>query len=156
MTVPRLCFFCGSFLLSMFRVCRAFLSVQCSLVVTCWERADILALLCAEFCCVLSLSHVVSWVGSGTWLYRFLIFASPPLLFCTLQRSRTESWQNREFILFVLEQNLDSTFISQSDKNGTEHLNLPLTSSNLSRPTETVHYPQSGSSCFRNMLRFLL
>ena len=28
------------------------------------------------FYCVLSLSHVVSWVRCGTWLYRFLIFAT--------------------------------------------------------------------------------
>ena len=26
--------------------------------------------------CVLSLSHVVSWVRCGTWLYRLLIFAA--------------------------------------------------------------------------------
>ena len=43
-----------------------FLSVQCSLVVTCWERDILLALLCVQFCCVLSLSFVVSWVGCGT------------------------------------------------------------------------------------------
>ena len=35
-----------------FRVCRVFLSVRCSLVVTCWERADLLALLCVMFYCV--------------------------------------------------------------------------------------------------------
>ena len=39
------CFFCGSFLLVMFCVCHAFLSVHCSLVVTCWERAGLMALL---------------------------------------------------------------------------------------------------------------
>ena len=33
----------------MFRVCHAFLSVHCSLVVTCWERADLLALLYVMF-----------------------------------------------------------------------------------------------------------
>ena len=36
----------------MFRVCRVFLSVHCSLVVTCSERADLLALLCVMFYCV--------------------------------------------------------------------------------------------------------
>ena len=55
--------FCESFLLFMLRVCHAFLSVYCSLVVTCWERANLLALLCVMF---LSLSHVVSWVKCGT------------------------------------------------------------------------------------------
>ena len=58
----------------MFCVCHAFLSVQCSLVVTCWDRANFLALLCVELCFVLSLSHVVALVRSGTWLYRFLAF----------------------------------------------------------------------------------
>ena len=50
------------FFLFMFPVCLVFLSVHCSLVVTCWERADLLALLYVMFYCVLSLSHVVSWV----------------------------------------------------------------------------------------------
>ena len=36
----------------MFRVCHAFLSVQCSLVVTCWERANLLAVLCVMLYCV--------------------------------------------------------------------------------------------------------
>ena len=35
----------------MFGVCHAFLSVHCSLVVSCWERADLLALLCVMFYC---------------------------------------------------------------------------------------------------------
>ena len=39
-------------LLFMFGVCHAFLSVHCSLVVTCCERADLLALLCVMFYCV--------------------------------------------------------------------------------------------------------
>ena len=50
--VPRWCFFCGSVLLFMFRVCHAFLSVHCSLVVTCWERANLLVFLCVVFYCV--------------------------------------------------------------------------------------------------------
>ena len=33
-------------------------------------------LLFVMFSCVLSLSHVVSWVRCGIWLYRFLIFAA--------------------------------------------------------------------------------
>ena len=40
-----------------------------------FERADLFALLYVMFYCVLSLSHVVSWVSCGAWLYRFLIFA---------------------------------------------------------------------------------
>ena len=36
----------------MFRICHAFLSGHCSLVVTCWERAGLLALLYVMFYCV--------------------------------------------------------------------------------------------------------
>ena len=36
----------------MFSVGHVFLSVHCSLVVTCWERADLLALLYVMFYCV--------------------------------------------------------------------------------------------------------
>ena len=44
-------FFCGLFLLFVFRVClcRTVLSVPCSLMVTCWERADFLGLFCVIF-----------------------------------------------------------------------------------------------------------
>ena len=66
LTVPRHGFFCGLFLLVMFRVWRAFLSVHCSLVVTCWERADLLALLSVMVYRDLSLSRVVSCVRCGT------------------------------------------------------------------------------------------
>ena len=45
-------FFCVSFLLFVFHVCHTFLFVLCSLMVTCWERADLLALLCVMFSCV--------------------------------------------------------------------------------------------------------
>ena len=44
------------------------------LVVTCWERADLLALV-GDVYCFLLLSRVVSRVRCGTGLYRFLIFA---------------------------------------------------------------------------------
>ena len=36
----------------MFRVCLVFLSVHCSLVVTCWEKADLLDLVYVMFYCV--------------------------------------------------------------------------------------------------------
>ena len=52
LTVPRRCFFCRSFLLFVFRVCRVFLSVHCSPVVTCREMADLLTLLYVMFYCV--------------------------------------------------------------------------------------------------------
>ena len=44
-------------------VCRAFTSVHLCLGVTCWERADLLAIVCDVLLCFLSLSHVVSWSG---------------------------------------------------------------------------------------------
>ena len=75
LTVPRRCLFCGSFLLFMFLVCQVFLSVHCSLVVTCWEMAVLLALLYVMFYYVLSRSHVVSCVRCGAWLYWYLIIA---------------------------------------------------------------------------------
>ena len=53
------------FLLFMLCVCRVFLSVHCSLVVTFWEMTDLLALLYLMFYCILSLSNVVSWVKCG-------------------------------------------------------------------------------------------
>ena len=52
LAILRWCFFCGSFLLFMFRVCHAFLSVHCSLMITCWGRANFLVLLYVMFSCV--------------------------------------------------------------------------------------------------------
>ena len=48
-------------------------------VVTCWERADLLALVCGVYCEFVTFP-LVSWVRCGTWLYRFLIFAPLPTL----------------------------------------------------------------------------
>ena len=57
-------------------------SFYCCLVVTCWERADLLALVCDVLLwdCYFPYFEIVtfplvSWVRCGTWLYRFLIFA---------------------------------------------------------------------------------
>ena len=64
LTIRWRCFFCGSCLLLMFRVCHAILSsIYCSLVVTCLERADLLYVV---IYCVLSLLDGVSWVKCGT------------------------------------------------------------------------------------------
>ena len=51
LTDSRRCFFCESFLLFVFGVCHAVLPVHCNLVVICWERADLLALLYVMFSC---------------------------------------------------------------------------------------------------------
>ena len=52
------------FLLFVFRVCHVFLSVHFSLVVTCWERADLLAFLCVMFYCVF-VTFPYSVLGQG-------------------------------------------------------------------------------------------
>ena len=79
LTVPRRCFFCGSFMILFCLVFAVSLcaSVYMCLVVTYWERADLLALVCGVYCEFVTFP-LVSWVRCGTWLYRFLIFA--PLL----------------------------------------------------------------------------
>ena len=62
-------------------------------VVTCWERDDLLALVCGVYCELVTFP-LVSWVRCGTWLYRFLIFA--PLLtllyFTLIQREIILMW----------------------------------------------------------------
>ena len=76
LTVPRRYFFCGSFVfiyvlcLSCFRVCSL---LPCGhLLGNGWPLGSRL------WCLImfLSRSHVVIWVRGGTWLYRFLIFAT--------------------------------------------------------------------------------
>ena len=67
--VDLLCFCSVLCLLCFVRVC-----LLC-FVVTCWERADLLALVCGVFCEFVTFP-LVSWVRCGTWLYRFLIFAT--------------------------------------------------------------------------------
>ena len=52
-------------------------SVYMCFVVTCWERADLLALICGVYCEFVTFP-LVSRVGWSTWLYQFLIIA--PLL----------------------------------------------------------------------------
>ena len=70
LTVPRRCFFCGSFLLVMLHVCvcYAVVSIPCSLVVTCWEMADLLTVVFVEFChfpkCVLVHIRIKGEVGA--------------------------------------------------------------------------------------------
>ena len=56
--VPRRYFFCGSFLLVMRHVGLCCRVCPCSLVVNCWEMADLLAVVCVVFSCVLSLSQM--------------------------------------------------------------------------------------------------
>ena len=69
--VGLLCLICLVFGMSLWA------SVYLCLVVTSWERADLLALVWGVQLWVCHFP-IVSWVRCGTWLYRFLIFA--PLL----------------------------------------------------------------------------
>ena len=75
LTVPRRYFFCGLLLLFMCHVCLCY-AVHLSIVITCWEKLDLLAFLCAVFSYVLSISNIVFQVRFGSLLYPFLIFAS--------------------------------------------------------------------------------
>ena len=47
-------------------VCHIVLPVSCSLVVNCWERADLLVLLCVMFSCVLCYFPTRYCVRGGT------------------------------------------------------------------------------------------
>ena len=63
LTVPRWRFFCGTLILFVLNVCKSVLSVPSSPVVTCWERADLLALVFDVFLCF---CHFPIWCpGSG-------------------------------------------------------------------------------------------
>ena len=66
-SVDHSCCFCFVFVM---RFCA---SVYWWLVVTCWERADFLALVCDVLLWVCTFPVVTC--GTCTWLYRFLIFA---------------------------------------------------------------------------------
>ena len=68
-------------------------SVYMCFVVTCWERADLLALVCGVYCESVTFP-LVSWVSCGTWLYRFPIFV--PLL--TLTAGHISKSLQEEFV----------------------------------------------------------
>ena len=79
LTVPRMCFFCESSVFIMFRSCRyAFLSDHCSIVVTCLERANLLALLYVTFSCV-----IVTFPCDVLGQVWYLIVSIPDLCFLT-------------------------------------------------------------------------
>ena len=67
LTVPRPRFFCGSLVMLHVVVCCAVMSVPCSLVVTCWERAGLLTVVFVVFCrfpkCVQVYNRIKGEVG---------------------------------------------------------------------------------------------
>ena len=74
-------------------------SVYMCFVVTCWERTDLLALVCGVYCEYVTFP-LVSWVRCGTRLYRFLIFA-PLLTFITIAHELAKNLQYRKRIYFL-------------------------------------------------------
>ena len=93
--VQRRCFFCGPFLLFMFCVHYAVLSVHCSLVATCWERAGLLALLYVMFSCVIVTFSCV--VLGQVW---YLIVSIPD--FYLLLNYIYHEWASIKNCLFML------------------------------------------------------
>ena len=86
LTFLRQCFFSGSFLLFIFHVCLYYtvLSVPCCLVITCWQRDELLPLLYVTFPCILSCAHIVSQVRCGIdcWsLYSSLLLLTRLIIF---------------------------------------------------------------------------
>ena len=73
----------------MFRVCHAFLSVHCSLVVTCWERANLLVLLYVMFSCI----FVTFPCGVLGQVWYFIVLISDPCLLIYL--SELKIWTQR-------------------------------------------------------------
>ena len=75
LTVPRRCFFCGSFCY----LCFVLIVFCCLFIAVLWSPAGraLTSWLSWRMWCLivfLSLSHVMSWVRCGAWLYWFLIF----------------------------------------------------------------------------------
>ena len=75
-------------------------SVYMCFIVTCWERADLLALVCGVYCESVTF-QLVSWVRCGTWLYRFLIFA-PLLTFLTNPKEITAYIPSSQTVFFII------------------------------------------------------
>ena len=63
-------------------VCCAVASIPCSIVVTCWEKPDLLAVVCVVFCHFLKCVLVsIKIKGGGGW--RCETGLSPPVKYCT-------------------------------------------------------------------------
>ena len=77
-------------------VCHVFPSVHCCLVVTCWERADLLALLCdVKLCfCVFVVNHC--GILGQVW---YLIVLNTD--FCHLSYSKSNILGSKHFLFWV-------------------------------------------------------
>ena len=112
LTVPRLCFFCGSFMLFLSCSCCAFVRLFINAL---WSPAG--KGLTPWLSYVMSNCEVVtfpllSWVRCGAWLYRFLIFA----IFLTLFPNY---WDNRHFVKLTEQYFKQSTYTLSATSKGT-------------------------------------
>ena len=106
LTVPRQCFFCGSFVL--FLSCFVILSctsVCWCLVITCWERADLLALVC-DHCLFVTMSLSHWYPGSGVVLYCIDSWSLPSFLLFNFDLYDTQGelrgWRNGTYVLWLM------------------------------------------------------
>ena len=83
-------------------VCHAFVSVHCCLVVTCWERADLLAPVCDVYCDCVTF-HMVSWDRC------FLIVSIPD--HCCLSDLKRKHHPSKPQIVLLLIQRETAVFI---------------------------------------------
>ena len=91
LTVPRRYFFCRSFVLFISCVCHAFASVHCYLVVICWERADLLALVCDVYCVFVTFP---CGILGQVW---YLIVSFPDLCRLSYFYTQKNNWQISRF-----------------------------------------------------------
>ena len=80
----------------MFRVCHAFFSVHCSRLVSCWERANLLALLYEMFSCVF-VTFPYGVLGQ-VW---YLIVSIPDLCLLTYSDERNVAGNNFSSLSFL-------------------------------------------------------
>ena len=92
LTVLRRYFFCWSCVLLMSCVCHAFASVHGYLVVICWERADLLALVCDVYC---DLCHFPLWYPGSDVVLDCIDFWSLPSFLLGRIRINNSSWWTR-------------------------------------------------------------
>ena len=86
----------------MFRVCQAFWTVHSSLVITCWEKANLFALLCVMFYCVF-----VTFLCDVLGQVRYLMVSISDLCLLTVieYKSRDEVLQD-QFVCIRLNHSL--------------------------------------------------
>ena len=82
LTVPKRYFFCESLVFLVSCVSHAFASVHCCLVVTCWEMADLLALVGDVYCINVTFPYGIL---DKVWYFIVSVFDLCHLSYFTLQ-----------------------------------------------------------------------